>query len=59
MATSKRSTNNAKNGDRNKGIAHYQTLLTLAKSEGDHSSAKRYEDIIKRLEALKNEEKKR
>jgi hypothetical protein len=60
MTISRRSTTNAKNGQskkdqekediRKKGLAHFESLHTLAVTNKDDINAKRYLAIIKRLE---------
>ena len=64
MTTSKRSSIPAKSGknnppDRQKGLAHFRSMLTLAITNGDHDRQVFYRSIIKRLESLDASEKKK
>jgi hypothetical protein len=52
MPTSKSSTSNVKNGpNREKGLAHFESLLAWARSNNDTILALKYEAIIKRIES--------
>lgn len=62
MRTSKNSSSHAKNGiDRNNGIAHYESLITLEKSKENSDSVliKRYQAIISNLKKKIEDEKKK
>jgi hypothetical protein len=63
MTTSKRSSTSAKSGkqsskpDRQKGLAYYSSLLTLAEHDGDKLLANQCRAIIKCLEKRAIDEK--
>lgn len=61
MTTSKRSSLSAKSGNakpcRQKGLAHFKSLLTLAIADGDKLAQNKYEAIIKCLEQRVKDEK--
>lgn len=62
MTTLKSSPTPAKNGDRKKGIAFFESMITLEKAKGDQSDTliiRRYQSIIECLEKRIRDEKKK
>lgn len=61
MTTLKSSSTPAKNGDRKKGIAFFQSMITLEKAKDDCDTLliKRYQEVIKCLEQRILDEKKK
>ncbi len=51
MTTLKNSSTNAKNGNKQKGIAYFEAMLLVYQEQGDHTQAENMKKIIKRLKS--------
>lgn len=62
MTTLRSSSTPAKNGDRKKGIAFFESMITLEKAKGDLADTltiRKYQAVIKCLEKKIQDEKKK